>query len=207
MSAKFQCDPSCECGNQAENWNHCVKCDAMECDMTKGSPDFFYNEAAETWLCPACFESQKNTVDGLAFMMGNITLAGGAAPAPSDIEGLIWSDRFGPADHMCDPKYNADCAGQKCQYNALCAAGGCDRVLSDNAHIFCLERAGKEITVCSSCYEDMKEAMLDEGGWTVDGEECKPDTTPSDGVARCAYGGEGYHAPGLRQHDAVHCRC
>ena len=88
----------------------------------------------------------------------------------STIEGINFACRFSPAAHKCDPKDNEDCKGQECQYNALCG-GGCDCVLTPAVHIYCLERADQEVTVCSSCYDNLKEAMVEEGGWTADGED------------------------------------
>jgi hypothetical protein len=88
---------------------------------------------------------------------------------PSSIEDLLWSAGYSPEPHKCDPKYEPECPGQECHYNALCG-GGCDTVLSPSVHIYCLERSGKELTACSSCYENLHDAMIEEGGWSVDGE-------------------------------------
>ena len=85
----------------------------------------------------------------------------------SDIDGLRW----GKTTYSKEPHVGCDeegCEGQTCQYNALCH--GCDCVLSKHVSIYCLERKGAEITLCSECFEDTKDAMKDEGGWSVDGE-------------------------------------
>jgi hypothetical protein len=46
----------------------------------------------------------------------------------------------------------------------------CDEVL-EGAHIFCLEKKNKQITVCSDCFADVKRSLKKEGGWIVDGNE------------------------------------
>jgi hypothetical protein len=83
---------------------------------------------------------------------------------PSDINGLTWDVRYSPMPHfVC---IDEDCPGEECQYNILC--GGCDQVLLFNRGIYCLQRQSREISVCSDCFEDLKDAMRDEGGWIVD---------------------------------------
>jgi hypothetical protein len=89
---------------------------------------------------------------------------------PSAIKGLAWFEgpRFSAEAHSkneCDD----GCRGQSCQYNTLCA--GCDTLLHARQGIFCLERKGRQITTCDGCFYDSRDAMLQEGGWFVDGEE------------------------------------
>lgn len=88
----------------------------------------------------------------------------------SDIEGILWETRYSEEPHQnC---HEPDCPGQRCQYNMLCHMSGCDCILSERMGIYILERNGpeNEIIVCYHCYGDMLEAMIDEGGWLVDGE-------------------------------------
>ena len=88
----------------------------------------------------------------------------------SDIEGILWETRYSEEPHQnC---HEPDCPGQRCQYNMLCHMSGCDCILSERMGIYILERNGpeNEIIVCYHCYGDMFEAMIDEGGWLVDGE-------------------------------------
>jgi hypothetical protein len=88
----------------------------------------------------------------------------------SDIEGILWETRYSEEPHQnC---HEPDCPGQRCQYNMLCHISGCDCILSERMGIYILERNGpeNEIIVCYHCYGDMLEAMIDEGGWLVDGE-------------------------------------
>ena len=104
-----------------------------------------------------------------------------AVEPPSNIEGITWKIRYSEEVHVgCDE--GEKCEGQTCQYNQLCAA--CDRVLGHNVGIFCLERKGQEITVCSGCYSDMKDAMREEGDWAVDGEDMGDSDEEKDEDAR-----------------------
>jgi len=98
----------------------------------------------------------------------------------SDIEGILWETRYSEEPHQnC---HEPDCPGQRCQYNMLCHMSGCDCILSERMGIYILERNGpeNEIIVCYHCYGDMLEAMIDEGGWLVDGEPTGEEEEDSD---------------------------
>jgi hypothetical protein len=93
-------------------------------------------------------------------------------PDHSEIEGIYW----GPVRYSTEPCTcgESDCSGQECSYNALCA-GGCNCVLNKDTYIYCLEREGTELTICSHCYGELNEIMTEEGGWKVDGKELEPE--------------------------------
>ena len=134
------------------------------------------NECAEC-PCPTCFECRDPNIKtchhalaGGKFCVCDVKNCdlGPNCSLPSKITGLTWKIRYSEEAHEgCDE--GDKCEGKTCQYNQLCAS--CDRVLGIRVGIFCLKRNEKQITVCDVCYNDMKQAMREEGGWTVDGEE------------------------------------
>jgi len=98
---------------------------------------------------------------------------------------LDWYKRYSKDKHEgCD---EADCPGQTCQYNQLCAH--CDCVMSKKVHAYGLEykfngRPDQSTAVCSECFYDLVEGMRAENQitkhWVVDGnEEWETDKTYS----------------------------
>jgi hypothetical protein len=58
------CSDSCECANKPENWNHCSKCDKMNCDLGDNSEEgWTYNDDTEVWCCPDCSEEEEEDDD------------------------------------------------------------------------------------------------------------------------------------------------
>lgn len=57
----FTCSNNCECANKPENWNHCSKCDKMNCDLGDNSEEgWTYNDDTEKWCCPDCSEEEDD---------------------------------------------------------------------------------------------------------------------------------------------------
>ena len=59
-SKKFECDPSCDCKNKSEFWNHCEDCDDVQCDYSRNpsvNKGFYIDHDGEqVWRCPPCYK-------------------------------------------------------------------------------------------------------------------------------------------------------
>jgi hypothetical protein len=120
---------------------------------------------------------------------------------PSTLDFVWETPRYSTEPHLnneCGKDGGAECPGQTCEYNELCA--GCDARLHVELEIFILERKGRQITVCGSCFALNRAAMLKEGGWMVDEEDLEAGDDDRDGGG----GGGGAGSPAAAPAPAVH---